>query len=217
MNNRHNLIQSLIDKRGYKRYLEIGAGTGLLFKKINIEHKDGVDPGIDDKWISNDEAKSGVIYGHIGYSMTSNEFFKNYAPNKDKYDIIFIDGLHESNQVDLDIKNSLMYLNEGGCIVIHDCNPIDEIAQIVPRIRQFQWNGDVWKSIVKYRKSNPDLNLISVELLNDADVSVISKGLPKGENIDIPEELTYVWLEANREKALNWYNLNEAKTILNIN
>lgn len=217
MYTRNHLIQSLIISRGYKRYLEIGAGSGILFNLINIEHKDGVDPGIDGQWVSNDEAQSGVNYSHVGYPMTSDEFFKNHAPALKKYDIIFVDGMHETAQVDKDIENSLKFLNKGGCIIIHDCNPQDEVAQIVPRIRQFQWNGDVWKSIVKYRKSNSDLNLISVELPDDADVSVISEGLPKGTDIEFPTELTYSWLEANRVDALNWYNLNEAKTILNIN
>jgi len=216
MYTRYHLIQSLIASRDYKRYLEIGAGSGILFNLIEIEHKDGVDPGIDDQWISNDEAKLGVGYSHIGYSMTSDEFFENHAPNLEKYDIIFIDGLHESHQVDKDIDNALKFLNKGGSIVLHDCNPLDEIAQIVPRIRQMGWNGDVWKSVVKYRASNPELNLISVELPDDADVSVICEGLPKGKSLDLPKELTYQWLDANREQALNLFSLEESKTILNI-
>jgi hypothetical protein len=216
MYTRYHLIQSLINKRGYKRYLEIGAGSGIIFKIIDVEHKDGVDPGIDDQFISNDEAQRGVDYSHLNYPMTSDEFFENHAPNLEKYDIIFIDGLHESHQVDKDIDNALKFLNEGGCIILHDCNPLDEIAQIVPRIRQTSWNGDVWKSIVRYRASNPKLNLISVELPNDADVSVICEGLPEGPSLSLPEELTYTWLDANRDSALNLFKLEEAKTILNI-
>jgi hypothetical protein len=216
MYTRYHLIQSLVNTRGYKRYLEIGAGSGIIFKLIQVDEKDAVDPGIDDQFISNDEAKKGVTYEHLNYPMTSDEFFENHAPNLEKYDIIFIDGLHEHEQVDKDIESSLKYLNEGGIIVIHDCNPQDEVAQIVPRIRQLQWNGDVWKSIVKYRASNPELQLMSVELPDDADVAVISKGLPAGQEINLPENLNYSWLDDNRTEALNWYPLNEARQILNI-
>ena len=216
MYTRYHLIQSLITTRGYKRYLEIGAGSGILFKLIEVEEKDAVDPGVDNQFVSNDEAKKNVSYEHLNYPMTSDEFFENHAPNLEKYDIIFIDGLHEHEQVDKDIESSLKHLNEGGTIVIHDCNPQDEVAQIVPRIRQFQWNGDVWKSIVKYRASNPDLNLMCVELPNDADVAIISKGIPVGQKINLPESLNYSWLDDNRIEALNWYPIQEARQILNV-
>lgn len=63
--------------------------------------------------------------------MNSDNFFKKY-PTK-KYDIIFIDGLHESEQVSKDIHNSVNALNERGVIIIHDYNPETKEAQIVPR------------------------------------------------------------------------------------
>ena len=41
--------------------------------------------------------------------MTSDEYFKKF---KDKFDLIFIDGLHHYNQVEKDIYNSLEILND---------------------------------------------------------------------------------------------------------
>ena len=52
--------------------------------------------------------------------MTSDDFFRD---NKEKFDLIFIDGLHETNQVDRDIENSLKFINKGGTILLHDCLP----------------------------------------------------------------------------------------------
>ena len=78
---------------------------------------------------------------------TSDNFFKN---NKIKFDIIFIDGLHEYDQVKKDITNSLLYLNDGGVIFLHDCMPERFIYQAVPRATG-TWNGDVWKNIVEIR------------------------------------------------------------------
>ena len=43
------------------------------------------------------------------HKMTSDHFF---SINKDNFDIIFIDGLHEYSQVMKDIKNSLKFLNK---------------------------------------------------------------------------------------------------------
>ena len=90
--------------------------------------------------------------------MTSDDFFKD---NKEKFDTIFIDGLHIDEQVQKDIENSLNALNEGGTIVMHDCKPLSEEAQIFPRI-QIAWNGDVWKAWLKTMIKHDDLSMYVV-------------------------------------------------------
>ena len=80
-------------------------------------------------------------------------FFKD---NKEKFDCIFIDGLHYYSQVKRDIENSLKALNTNGIILLHDCLPNNYFEQAVPRC-QITWNGDVWKAIVECRvKENID-------------------------------------------------------------
>jgi hypothetical protein len=127
---RWDLIQHIIDKYSFKNYLEIGCDKNQSFSRINVKNKVGVDP-----------VSGGTIRD------TSDNFFKI---NKDKYDIIFIDGLHHYDQVSRDIKNSLEILNQNGFILIHDCLPRSIAHQAIPRYRG-SWNGDVWKSIVEMR------------------------------------------------------------------
>lgn len=127
---RWDLIQHIINKYSFKNYLEIGCDKNQSFSKINIENKVGVDP-----------ISGGTIRD------TSDNFFKI---NKDKFDIIFIDGLHHYDQVSRDIKNSLNILNQNGFILVHDCLPRSIAHQAIPRYRG-SWNGDVWKSIVEMR------------------------------------------------------------------
>jgi predicted O-methyltransferase YrrM len=57
--------------------------------------------------------------------ITSDAFFERSMV---KFDVIFIDGLHEEHQVDRDIVNSLQHLNPGGIIVLHDCLPPRRMA-----------------------------------------------------------------------------------------
>jgi len=110
--------------------LEIGCDKDQSFSKIKIKNKVGVDP-----------ISGGTIRD------TSDNFFKY---NTQKFDIIFIDGLHHYKQVSRDIKNSINILNKNGFILIHDCLPRSIAHQAIPRYRG-SWNGDVWKSIVEMR------------------------------------------------------------------
>tara|TARA_B100001996_G_scaffold4768_1_gene4012 strand:- start:750 stop:1460 length:711 start_codon:yes stop_codon:yes gene_type:complete len=131
--NRYQIIQEIILKKQYKTYLEIGCFAGEVFNKIKIEKKIGVDP-----------VSGGTI------KKTSDDFFKN---NQEKFDCIFIDGLHEFEQVKRDINNSIKYLNNDGVILLHDCLPNNVYDQAMPRC-QYNWNGNVWKAIVECRTRN---------------------------------------------------------------
>jgi hypothetical protein len=130
------IIQNIIISKNYKKYLEIGCDKDQIFSNILIDFKIGVDP---------------IQGGNV--RKTSDDFFKN---NLDKFDIIFIDGLHEYEQVNKDINNSLKALNDGGIILLHDCMPKSYFHQAVPRSRM-SWNGDVWKNIVEAR-ANPEID-----------------------------------------------------------
>jgi hypothetical protein len=133
--------------------------------------------------------------------MTSDEFFDQIAPTLNyKYDIIFIDGLHLTEQVDKDIENSLKYLNENGTIVLHDCNPSYEL-QIVPRIYEY-WSGDVWKSIVKLKHNRKDLDIFVVD--TDTGLGLISKKESKiSGTIELEKKLEWKYFDKNRKELLN--------------
>jgi len=148
---RWDLIQYLISKNKYSDYLEIGCDQDQLFSKIKIENKIGVDP-----------------YSGGNVRKTSDDFFKD---NKEKFDIVFIDGLHTYNQVKKDILNSLDCLKEGGIVLVHDCMPDSLSKQAVPRYRMI-WNGDVWKAIVDLRQRE-DLEIFTCEM--DQGIGVIKK------------------------------------------
>ena len=148
---RWDMIEYLIKKNNYKKYLEIGCDQNQLFSRINIQNKVGVDP-----------ASGGNV------RETSDNFFEK---NKDMFDIIFIDGLHIYEQVKKDILNSIKYLNDEGVILIHDCLPDSMAKQAVPRYKM-QWNGDVWKAIVDLRQ-NTDLEIFTCEI--DQGIGIIKK------------------------------------------
>ena len=160
---RKEIVQEIIKKKNYKKYLEIGCFDDELFNYVNCEKKVGVDP-----------VSGGTI------RETSDQFFSN---NDDCFDCIFIDGLHEYKQVRKDITNSLKFLNEGGIILLHDCLPNNYYEQAIPRC-QWTWNGDVWKAIVESRKSK-DIDVYTCNA--DYGIGVIIKR-PNSNLLDIPNK-----------------------------
>ena len=145
------ILQDIINKQKYKKYLEIGCFDNELFDAINIDFKTGVDP-----------VSGGTI------RLTSDQFFYE---NKEFFDCVFIDGLHTYNQVKKDIQNSLKFLNNNGIILLHDCLPNNFYEQATPRC-QWTWNGDVWKAIVECRT---DKNLDVYTCYADFGIGVIFK------------------------------------------
>ena len=130
---RTEVIQRMIDFRGFKTYLEIGSYRNENVKNLKIDRKITVDPDPD---------------AYANYQMTSDQYF---ADNDEKFDIIFIDGLHEHSQVWRDIRNSLEHLNPNGVIVMHDCMPKSEKMQVWDNKshQSEEWTGDTWKAYYK--------------------------------------------------------------------
>lgn len=128
--NRLEIVQNILNLKKYRSYLEIGTFKNDLFNHVKCNIKVGVDP---------------VSGGNI--RETSDAFF---SENNQKFDLIFIDGLHHYEQVKRDIFNSLKFLNNKGIILLHDCLPRNYYYQAVPR-SQINWNGDTWKAFLEIR------------------------------------------------------------------
>ena len=153
------MINRIIQAREYSSYLEIGLGTVKNFDAVTVDKKTGVDPNVP--------SRADI------FSMTSDTFFQEImSVNHSTHDFIFIDGLHHSNQVLRDVRSSLLFLSEGGTIMVHDCNPPNKESQLVPRQTRV-WTGDVWKAWVILRR-NPDLETICIS--EDYGCGIIQRG-----------------------------------------
>ncbi len=184
---RVGIINSYIERFGYKAYLEIGCGFSgkthtNAFDRVRCEKKTSVDPNHPSD-----------------YQMTSDKFFEQCDST---YDIIFIDGLHTAEQVLIDVDNALKHLAPNGHILLHDCNPIEEIVQLRhPKTDNEVWCGDVWKAMAKMRMSRDDLSPHVID--RDFGVGVIHKGGQTIYHEDLPlEKLTWEYLEENRVDLL---------------
>ena len=186
---RTDIINILIEKFRYCSYLEIGTGNpNGNFNQINVKYKYSVEPFLK-------EGFSSKNYSFVG---TSDEYF-NFVGDDVKFDIIFIDGLHDSVQVLKDIKNSLKHLSDNGTIICHDCLPSTERMQ-ERNNHGGEWTGDVWKSIAELRVERIDLDIKVVD--TDYGCGIIRRG----ENIpyEVNENYkTYDYYLKNKNKLLN--------------
>ena len=144
---RHAFINRAISQYKDCKYLEIGVFNNSVFNTIPLKMKNkfGVDP-----------IKGG------NFKMTSDDFFHQ---NKHlKFDVIFIDGLHEYEQCQRDCINSMKCLNDGGIILFHDLLPRSFFEEKELQNKQSSWSGDVWKVAVELNNSkNVELKIINID------------------------------------------------------
>ena len=139
---RHQVINSV--SKPDDNYLEIGVETGNTFNNVHFSNKTGVDP------LPHFESENLVL-------KTSDDYFENLDQSKlnNNFDIIFIDGLHQCEQVVKDINNGIRFLNENGKILLDDIFPLNHDEQLkIPIKHTYEngilktmvpWTGDVWK------------------------------------------------------------------------
>jgi hypothetical protein len=223
---RTELINLLIKSHGLKSYLEIGTQSNRPFDKIVAEKKVSVDPDpnagamwpcTSDVFFMNlkhgpafvneniSEKEKEEIQQRMSETFVNRRIvpvmlptveFKNGTENK--FDIIFIDGDHSARQVEKDIVNSMSVLNNGGFIVLHDCNPKEEWQQLVPRQHKV-WYGDVWRAFVGFRIHYPQVKSYLVD--HDCGCGIIHFTKTK---LETGFSVTMPWYDfaVNRERLL---------------
>lgn len=198
--NRIQVINTIISKYNFYNYLEIGVRFPEdCFNYINAINKRSVDPGYENP------------INPATYPFTSDDFFAKLEngyldlSSDFKWDVIFVDGLHLSYQVEKDILNSLNHLSERGVIVLHDCNPFMYEDNYTRLIEDFwgqgqPWNGTVWKTIYKLKTSRPDLNICTLDI--DEGVGLIKRGNQELIPFDNPY-FEYRIFQKNLQRNLN--------------
>lgn len=193
---RMDIINHLISKFGYSSYLEIGVRYGECIRKINCPLKHGVDPALN--------------CSEVTHHMTSDEFFANHC--NITYDIIFIDGHHDSDYVCRDLNNAIKVLNPNGTIVMHDCCPGEKICSVkmkdIPS-GLMAWNGDGFKvvhSVVE--KYSKELTACVVDV--DHGVGVIRKNKDNvTTKVEYDDSYDFDVMKANPQKEINLISIEE--------
>jgi len=181
--------------------LEIGSDVGLLVEGISINKIYAVDPIR--------QYRIPFKFRHIKFfEMSSDQFFEK---NKEKFDLIYIDGLHTYEQSFKDLINSMDILKTDGPALIYldDVLPNDEFSCLEDPFEAFErrkrlhghlndlsWMGSVYKlmpllveSEFLYSTHNLDgkyVTRIKFDHISNKDVEVLrNKLLIAKENLNL--------------------------------
>jgi len=161
---RINRIAALVNAQ---RYLEIGVAHGRTFRNVTIGAKVGVDPKF------RFDLESLRRAGSVFHEMTSDEYFRSHA-GLAKFDLIFLDGLHQFRQSFRDFCNSLLCAHDGTIWVIDDVVPSDVYSAwpVMHESLDFRrrsgddarrvWHGDVFKLVFAIHDFFPMLSYATV-------------------------------------------------------
>jgi hypothetical protein len=153
-----------------RSYLEIGVRRGYTFQDVAASRRVGVDP------FPQFDFRRKLPRGVRVFPETSDSFF---ARNTERFDLIFVDGLHEYEQTLRDTLHALEALNPGGLVVVDDTVPVDEFSaepdeKDALRLRALtadlcrDWNGDVFKVFAFLANRPSEVGLVTVWSQDDS-------------------------------------------------
>lgn len=151
---RSEVVQKILSLFHEASYLEIGVAKGTTFHAVSAQRKVAVDPMFRFDVPSAENKNIEATY----HQLTSDEYFGTIIGANEKFDVIYIDGLHTFDQTLRDFVNAVAHLNEGGVIVIDDVLPSSYFAAIrdlntvkILRARSVApegaWMGDVYRIV----------------------------------------------------------------------
>jgi hypothetical protein len=171
-----DVLRGLLSLHPSPRYLEIGVRAGERFFAVEAARKVAVDPVFQFN-----TRKAREKYPESSYhEVTSDTYFGRIADPSDKFDVIFLDGLHTFEQTLRDFANSIHFLSEKGTILIDDVVPVSYFASLgdlalFRTLRQNDkeiagsWMGDVYRLVFfietffqqyRFRTTRPQAQLV---------------------------------------------------------
>lgn len=149
---RDAVVQGVLDLFESPSYLEVGVNQGRTFNSLRAAMKVAVDPQFlfDHQSLATPDVRF--------HEVTSDAYFGSADAQGDRFDVIYLDGLHTAEQTTRDLINAISFLKPGGVIVIDDVLPSSYPASLPDRshtrtIRAATkdpagaWMGDVYRVV----------------------------------------------------------------------
>ncbi len=174
----HEVINDLIQKNGFKSYIELGLrDINATFNNVKCERKVSVD----------------INPCGATYTMSTDDYFAGPG-DKDSFDIYFHDASHFAPQVEADLENIFKRWGENSIIVIDDVNPESSF------LLDETFCGSAWQIWIQLRKRDD----LEMRVFKGTRFGYIKKGTQKPFlKTIIP---TFEFLEENRGEIMSFEN-----------
>ena len=160
-------INRIADRLKPPNYLEIGVEKAVTFLQVDIENKIAVDPNF-----CFDPTIKPFVGRGVYHPTSSDEFFSHYAGPD--LGLVFLDGLHHSEQTLRDLLNVLVFSNSQTVILIDDVVPSDVFSSLRDHSHSIMfremnnqvggaWHGDVFRVIFFLHDFFPTLSYATIE------------------------------------------------------
>jgi hypothetical protein len=151
---RSEVLRAILSLFDSPSYLEIGVNSGDTFFALEAARKVAVDPNFV---FDVDTARSREPRACF-FAVESDRYFGELIGPEERFDVIFLDGLHTFEQTLRDFCNAVHFLSDDGVIVIDDVVPNSYAASlpdeaIVVKLRaelndpDQSWMGDVYRLV----------------------------------------------------------------------
>lgn len=162
MNHSARRVNALASELGARRYLEIGVAEGRTLRDVAMPERTAVDP----QFLFEISTMSGQA---IRFCQQTSDAFFAAEPRDRPYDVMFIDGLHEFNQVVRDFANAVLRMHPRSVILLDDTLPSDVYSTLLSPSETMKyrkeannpnidWHGDVFKIVFYIHDFWPGMN-----------------------------------------------------------
>lgn len=206
---------------GAKSYLEIGVSKGHTFLNVNFPLKHAVDPKFQLDVAAN--SSDSVRF----FETTSDDFFINKADPNQKYDLMFLDGLHTFEQTFRDFCCSQAHAHDRTIWLIDDVHPNDIFSAHPNQRTTYRhrrrhglagkaWHGDVYKLVFAVNDFFPNLSFRTIVGGGNPQTVIIRRQrtdfAPIYDNLEQISRMTFYDFVAHRDRmnlvsdeaALDW-------------
>jgi hypothetical protein len=151
---RNEVVQGVLDLFDGPAYLEVGVSRGNTFHAVTAARKVAVDPRF--RFDPDEAARQDPTATY--HLVTSDAYFGEIVDEAERFEAIYLDGMHTFEQTLRDFTNALAFLAPGGVVVIDDVRPASYLASIsdIAEHRRLKaavkgskgaWMGDVYRLV----------------------------------------------------------------------
>lgn len=152
------IVGRALSSNGGKRYLEVGIKKGATLNAVEAATVVGVDPF---HWVDVSTCRPGMTV----VPLPSDAYFDGLSGDE-RFDVVFVDGLHVFRQAYRDVLNAASVLAPGGAILIDDvvpttaaaAHPSKAVSRSLDPSSQ-DWMGDVYKVVIALERHHPEIEV----------------------------------------------------------